>query len=51
MKAENQENSSKTRENLEKLKKNLADVEKLIDTKNEAVSKFCKKIKIQGYNL
>ena len=46
-----QENTSKTKHNLDTLKKNLNDLEKLIESKNDVVAKNLKKIKMHLMTL
>ena len=48
---ESHENGAKTKNNLEKLKKNLFDVESLVESKNNNVVKCVKKSKIIMYAI
>ena len=48
---ESHENGAKTKNNLEKLKKNLFDVETLVESKNNNVVKCVKKSKIIMYAI
>lgn len=50
-KLESQNTGGKTRENLEKLRKNLIDVEEAIDKKNQKALKSLKKLKTMVLTL
>ena len=51
LKMEAQNSTSTTRDNLEKLKRNLADVEKLIEGKNKCIVAYAKKIRLVLYSV
>ena len=51
LKMESHENNTKTKDNLEKLKKNLFDVESLFDFKNNNIVKCIKKSKLIMYAI